>query len=68
MLDYRGQVVSILGAGTTAADLELRRPQIEALTNGRGLLLARSLIECKLTASLSILETLPPSVSLTMQN
>ena len=61
LLDYRGQVVSVLGTETTAADLELRRAQIEALTNGRGLLLARSLIERKLTASLSTLETLSVS-------
>jgi CRISPR-associated endonuclease Cas1 len=63
MLDYRGQVVSVLGTETTAADLDLRRAQIEALSNGRGLLLARSLIEQKLVASLSTLETLPPSAA-----
>jgi CRISPR-associated endonuclease Cas1 len=63
MLDYRGQVVSVLCTETTAADLDLRRAQIEALSNGRGLLLARSLIERKLTASLSTLETLPPSAA-----
>jgi len=64
MLDHRGQVVNVLGTETTAADLDLRRAQIEALANGRGLVLARSLIEQKLTASLSTLETLPPSAAL----
>ncbi len=61
MLDYRGQVVSVLGSETTAADLDLRRAQIEAVTNGLGLVLARSLIEQKLAASLNTLATLPPS-------
>ena len=63
MLDYRGKVVSVLGSETTAADLELRRAQIEALTNGRGLRLASALIEQKLTASLDTLATLPASVA-----
>lgn len=61
MLDYRGQVVSVLGAQTTAADLSLRRAQIEAVSNGRGLMLACSLIEQKLAASLKTLATLPAS-------
>ena len=61
MLDYRGQVVSVLGSETTAADFGLRRAQIEAAANGRGLVLARSLIEQKLMASLKTLATLPPS-------
>jgi len=64
MLDHRGQVVNVLGTETTAADLDLRRAQIEALSNGRGLILACALIEQKLTASLSTLETLPPSAAL----
>ena len=63
VLDYRGQVVSVLGTETTAADLDLRRAQIEALTNGRGLVLACSLIERKLAASLSTLETLAASAA-----
>jgi len=63
MLDYRGKVVSVLGQETTAADLDLRRAQIEALTNGRGLALARSLIQQKLTASIDTLATLPPSAA-----
>jgi CRISP-associated protein Cas1 len=63
MLDHRGQVVNVLNTETMAADLDLRLAQIEALTNGRGLMLARSLIEQKLTASLSTLETLPPSAA-----
>jgi CRISPR-associated endonuclease Cas1 len=63
MLDYRGQVVSVLGTETTAADLGLRRAQIEALTNGGGLALASSLIERKLSASLDTLATLPASVA-----
>ncbi|MHB1325168.1 MAG: CRISPR-associated endonuclease Cas1 [Thermoleophilia bacterium] len=61
MLDYRGHVVSVLGSETAAADFGLRRAQIEAVTNGRGLVLARSLIEQKLTASLTTLATLSPS-------
>jgi CRISPR-associated endonuclease Cas1 len=63
MLDYRGQVVSVLGTETTAADLELRRALIEAVTDGRGLALASSLIERKLSASLNTLATLPPSAA-----
>ena len=63
MLDYRGQVVSVLGTETTAADLDLRRAQIEALSNGRGLVLASALIEQKLTASLDTLATLPASAA-----
>jgi CRISPR-associated endonuclease Cas1 len=63
MLDYRGQVVSVLGTETTAADLGLRRAQIEALTDGRGLVLASQLIERKLSASLATLATLPASVA-----
>lgn len=63
ILDYRGHVVSVLGTETTAADLDLRRAQIEALTNGRGLVLARLLIERKLEGSLSTLETLLPSAA-----
>ena len=63
LLDYRGYVVSVLGAETTAADLELRRAQIEALDNGRGLILASALIERKLAASLDTLSTLPPSMA-----
>lgn len=61
MLDYQGQVVSVLGSETTAADIGLRRAQIEALANGCGLVLARSLIERKLKGSVSTLETLPQS-------
>jgi CRISPR-associated endonuclease Cas1 len=63
LIDYRGQVVSVLGTETTAADLELRRAQIEALSNGCGLTLSCALIEQKLTASLETLATLPPSVA-----
>jgi CRISPR-associated protein Cas1 len=63
MLDYRGQVVSVLGTETTAADLELRRAQIAALTDGRGLALASTLIERKLSASLDTLAALPASVA-----
>ena len=59
LLDYLGQVVSVLGTETTAADLELRRAQIEALTDGRGLAVASSLIERKLSASVDTLATLP---------
>jgi CRISPR-associated endonuclease Cas1 len=61
MLDYRGRVVSVLTTDTTAADMELRRAQIEALSDGRGLLLASALIEQKLAASLDTLATLPAS-------
>jgi CRISPR-associated endonuclease Cas1 len=63
MLDYRGQVVSVLGTETTAADLELRRAQIEAVADGRGLALASSLIERKLSASLDTLATLSASAA-----
>lgn len=63
MLDYRGFVVSVLGTEATAADLDLRRAQIEALTNGHGLELSCSLIEQKLEGSLATLATLPPSAA-----
>ncbi len=63
MLDYRGFVVSVLGRETTAADLDLRRAQLEALTNGRGLVLSRALIERKLEGSLATLAMLAPSTA-----
>lgn len=63
MLDYRGRVVSVLAAQTTAADAQLRRAQNEALDNGRGLVLASVLIEQKLSASLDTLATLLASVA-----
>ena len=63
LLDYRGQVVSVLGTETTTADLELRRAQIEALSNRRGLALASTLIYQKLSASLDTLATLPDSAA-----
>jgi len=61
LLDYRGQVVSVLGQETTAADLELRRAQIEALSSAAGLGFASALIEQKLQASLDTLGTFDPS-------
>jgi CRISPR-associated protein Cas1 len=63
LLDYRGQVVSVLGTETTAADLQLRRAQIEALADWRGLALASALIKRKLSASLDTLATLPASAA-----
>jgi CRISPR-associated endonuclease Cas1 len=59
VLDWRGEVVSILGADTVGPDPQLRQAQIEALTNGRGLQLATQLIREKLIASMATLETLP---------
>lgn len=63
LLDYRGFVVSVLGCETTTADLDLRRAQLEALTNGRGLVLSCALIERKLEGSLATLATLPTSAA-----
>ena len=63
LLDYRGQVVNILATETTAADLTLRRAQIEALSDRRGLVLASALIEQKLKGSLDTLATLPGSAA-----
>lgn len=63
MLDYRGHVVSVLGTEATAADLQLRRAQIEAVSNGRGLALARALVERKLEGSLDTLATIPASAA-----
>lgn len=63
MLDYRGQVVNVLADQATAADPQLRRAQIEALADGRGLVLASALIEQKLAASLDTLASLPASVA-----
>lgn len=63
MLDFQGRVVSVLGAESRAADIDLRRAQVEALTDGRGLAFARTLIEQKLENSISTLETLAPDVA-----
>ncbi len=63
LLDYRGYVVSVLGIETTAADLELRRAQIEAVSDGRGLAVATALIDGKLGASLDTLASLPSSAA-----
>jgi CRISPR-associated endonuclease Cas1 len=61
ILDYRGEVVNVLGNETTASDLRLRRAQIEGLDNGVGLQVACGLIERKLENSLATLGTLRKS-------
>jgi CRISPR-associated endonuclease Cas1 len=58
VLNWRGEVVSILGADTVGPDPQLRQVQIAALTDGRGLHLATQLIREKLIASMATLETL----------
>jgi CRISPR-associated endonuclease Cas1 len=59
VLNWRGEVVSILCADTVGPDPQLRQAQIAALTNGCGLQLATRLIRDKLIASMATLETLP---------
>ena len=63
LLDYRGRVVSVLGTETTATDLNLRRAQIEALGDRRSLAFSVRLIDQKLEASVSTLETLPSTLA-----
>jgi len=59
MIDWQGKAVSVIGGDGTATDPELRRAQLEARNNGRGLKLAIQLIRDKIIASQETLKTLP---------
>ncbi len=61
VLDWRGNVVSVLGQEAAAPDLALRHAQLEAQHNGAGLHLAVRLIEARLSASRETLSGLPDS-------
>jgi CRISPR-associated endonuclease Cas1 len=62
MLDWQGQVLSVLGGRPLVPDSKLWAAQVAAQSNGAGLQLATQLIRDKLTASVETLETLPKSL------
>jgi CRISPR-associated endonuclease Cas1 len=62
VLDWQGQVVSVMGGRPTAPDPKLWAAQVAAQTNGVGLRLAARLIHDKLTASIETLQALPRSL------
>jgi CRISP-associated protein Cas1 len=62
MLDWQGQVLSVLGGRPSAPDTKLWTAQVAAQSNGSGLRLAIQLVRDKLTASIDTLLTLPPSL------
>jgi CRISPR-associated endonuclease Cas1 len=62
MLDWQGQVLSVIGGVPVAPDPKLWAAQVAAQSNGAGLRLATQLICDKLTASVETLETLPHSL------
>jgi CRISP-associated protein Cas1 len=61
LLDWQGQVQSVLSGRPTAPDPKLWAAQVAAQSNGSGLRLAIQLVRDKLTASIDTLLTLPPS-------
>jgi CRISPR-associated endonuclease Cas1 len=50
MINYRGQVQSVIGGNGIVSDLKLRQAQIDAQSNGVGLEIATHLIREKITA------------------
>jgi CRISPR-associated endonuclease Cas1 len=62
MLDWQGQVQSVLGGRSSAPDPKLWAAQVAAQSNGAGLRLAIRLVHDKLNASVETLQTLPPSL------
>ncbi|MDQ3540590.1 MAG: CRISPR-associated endonuclease Cas1, partial [Chloroflexota bacterium] len=61
LLDWQGQVTSVLNGDGTAPDATLRQAQRDAQHDGRELHLATHLIRAKLDASLDTLRSLPAS-------
>jgi CRISPR-associated protein Cas1 len=61
MINYRGEVVSVLGNNGSAVDLSLRQTQIEAQENGLGLKIATQLVKEKIIACEETLRTFTTS-------
>lgn len=59
ILNWHGEIVSVIGNTQTAADPELVRAQREALENDKGLEFSTELIREKISASQETLNTLP---------
>jgi CRISPR-associated protein Cas1 len=59
MINYRGQIQSVIGGNGIVADLKLRQAQIEAQSNGVGLEIATQLIREKIKACQSTLKIFP---------
>ena len=61
LLDWQGQVTSVLNSDGKAADAALLHAQVAAQHDGRGLQLSIQLIRAKLDASIDTLRSLPAS-------
>lgn len=61
LLDWQGQVISVLNGDGTAPDPALLQEQRAAQHDGRGLQLATRLVRAKLDASIETLHSLPTS-------
>ena len=61
MLDYRGRPVSTIGGTPPPTDVKLRRAQLHAYDDGRGLRIATDLVREKVRASERTLAGLPTS-------
>lgn len=59
VMNWRGEVVSVLGGDGSAPDAMIRERQIAARTNGVGIALATQLIREKIAASIVTLHILP---------
>lgn len=62
LLDWQGQVTSVMNGGGRAADAALLHAQLAAQYDGRGLHLATQLIRAKIAASIETLRNLPASL------
>ncbi len=63
LLDWQGQVTSVLNGEGRAADAGLLHEQLAAQHDGRGLYLATQLIHAKIAASIETLKHLPASLA-----
>lgn len=63
LLDWQGQVTSVLNGEGRAADAGLLHEQLGAQHDGRGLYLATQLIHAKIAASIETLKHLPASLA-----
>ncbi len=62
LLDWQGQVLSVLDGGGGVPDSTLRHAQLAAQQNGLGLRLAARLILAKVEGSIDTVRSLPPSL------
>lgn len=62
LLDWQGQVMSVMNGGGRAVDAALLHAQVAAQQDGRGLELAIELIRGKIAASIETLKHLPASL------